>query len=179
MKVEIGPGHEPLQGYVAVSAVPAAGVDYLIEWGYDPLPFEDGEVSEIVASHVIEHVPWFRCSAALADAARVLRKGGSITVRTLDARRIVSDALGGKYHENVGPRGCTAWGGMLGRAFARLFSYPVNPEDSRDHNWHRAAYCPESITQAMEHAGLEAVLLPPMEKDPHGPYSFGVRGVKA
>jgi predicted SAM-dependent methyltransferase len=55
-----------------------------------PLPFKDGEVSEIYASHVLEHLSFADAIKALAEWQRVLKPGGRLRVAVPDFGKIAS-----------------------------------------------------------------------------------------
>ena len=66
MKLNIGCGKDVRPGWVNLDS------------GADDLPFQDASVDEVLASHVLEHVP--DRAAAMVEIARVLRRGGLLTV---------------------------------------------------------------------------------------------------
>jgi predicted SAM-dependent methyltransferase len=47
-----------------------------------PLPIRDNYVQEILANHVIEHISWRQLPFVFNDWNRVLRKGGTVAIRT-------------------------------------------------------------------------------------------------
>src|ERR1700704_6233401 len=61
-----------------------------------PLPHADQTVDEIVASHVLEHVPHREVAAVLRDWVRALKKGGKIRIAVPDFKTIAEDYLTGK-----------------------------------------------------------------------------------
>lgn len=89
--VEIGPGHEPIPGFVPAPLY----VDCFKEFGYVPcradyyghacaLPFHSNTLDYVASSHVLEHVA--NPVAALAEWYRVLRPGGLIYLVVPDRR---------------------------------------------------------------------------------------------
>jgi SAM-dependent methyltransferase len=78
------------------------------------LPFEDGEVDEIYASHLLEHFSWSETDAILLEWRRVLRAGGVayISVPDYDAMQkiyrvnglcqYVVEVLMGEHHNPFG-----------------------------------------------------------------------------
>ena len=85
MKVlEIGPGtadgkshHFPDADTVDPAARKATACR---RWGQEPFPFKENTYDLVFASHVLEHVPWYRTDAALREARRVLKPGGHLQV---------------------------------------------------------------------------------------------------
>lgn len=60
------------------------------EWGQEPFPFDTNSFDLVFASHVLEHVPWYRTETALAEVWRVLKPGGEFEVYVPDFAYIVS-----------------------------------------------------------------------------------------
>jgi SAM-dependent methyltransferase len=65
-----------------------------------PLPYNDGEVDEIRASHVLEHFPHRMIPDVLKEWTRVLAKGGKIKIAVPDFAKIAEDYLAGKAQPN-------------------------------------------------------------------------------
>jgi hypothetical protein len=61
-----------------------------------PLPYADGSVDEIRASHVLEHFPHRQVEAVLKDWVRALKKGGKLKIAVPDFKTIAEDYLTGK-----------------------------------------------------------------------------------
>jgi ubiquinone/menaquinone biosynthesis C-methylase UbiE len=53
---------------------------YQASWGYEQLPISDNKYKHVFASHVLEHVPWYRIQAALKEVIRILKPGGVFEV---------------------------------------------------------------------------------------------------
>jgi predicted SAM-dependent methyltransferase len=93
LKVNLGSGDVPLEGFVNVDALPGApGVDVVADIS-ERLPFDDGSVDLIYASHVLEHFSTADVPGLLSDWRRVLRDGGTLLIAVPDldvvARRLV------------------------------------------------------------------------------------------
>lgn len=58
------------------------GVDVVHELSYpdSPLPFTAGKFDAIMASHILEHIPYFNELQAVKDWARCLKVGGTLNV---------------------------------------------------------------------------------------------------
>ena len=78
LKLHLGCGNNLLPGYVNIDKYnPQA--DRLMDGGQ--LDYPDGSVSEILTSHMIEHVPLSEFKAMLLEWKRVLKPGGRLTIR--------------------------------------------------------------------------------------------------
>jgi spore maturation protein CgeB len=78
LKLHVGCGKNLLPGYVNIDKYnPQA--DRLMDGGQ--LDYPDGSVSEILTSHMIEHVPLYELQAMLLEWKRVLKPGGGLTIR--------------------------------------------------------------------------------------------------
>lgn len=56
IKINIGSGLKRIEGFMNVDHDPNVNPDYLIDIETGNLPFEDNTVSEVLASHVMEHI---------------------------------------------------------------------------------------------------------------------------
>src|SRR5690606_7800318 len=75
--LEIGPGQERLEGFETLNIVGGRNVDYV--WNAARrLPFRTGSFDLLYASHVLEHIPWYRTQEVLTEWIRVLKPGGRI-----------------------------------------------------------------------------------------------------
>ena len=157
MRLEIGPGAYPLEGFVAVDVAPRDGVDCLGD--ARSLPVRSGSCSLLYASHVIEHVPWFDTAKLLAEWRRVLRPGGVLEVWTVDALKVARELVA---VEGGGPSPTRhdGWhrhnpeGNPYKWIAGRIFAYGDSPGDP---NWHRALFTPKSLGSALVEAGFRAV----------------------
>jgi SAM-dependent methyltransferase len=85
--INLGCGPRPLEGFVNVDLLEAPGVDVVADVS-GRLPFDDGSVDLLYASHVLEHLPTARVSEVLREWRRVLRDGGRILIAVPDLERI-------------------------------------------------------------------------------------------
>ncbi|MGE0709145.1 MAG: methyltransferase domain-containing protein [Planctomycetota bacterium] len=138
----VGPGFETLD------TVP--GADHRARWGEEPLPFPDGAFSEVYASHVLEHVPWYLTIGALREVQRILAPGGLFEVWVPDLRTIVACYLERRCGD--GWRKHNPQGDPLLWVNGRLFTYGPGEE-----NWHRAAFDAEHLAACLTRAGFARV----------------------
>lgn len=97
LKVEVGSGYNPQPGYKHLDirkGLPQ--LDFVCDFTKDRLPFEDGEVDDLLANHVIEHIPFRKLGFVVSEWARVLKSGGKITLRTPNLRFICEKYLKGE-----------------------------------------------------------------------------------
>jgi len=76
VKLNLGSGPDRFEGWTSVDRDEAVSPDVLADVAH--LPQADQSVDEILASHILEHLPWD--TSALYEWHRVLKHGGRITV---------------------------------------------------------------------------------------------------
>lgn len=88
IKLNLGSRDRSMSGWTNVDCDPHEGVDVVgrIE---DLKSWADGSVSEIYASHCLEHLPHPQTLPCLKEWARVLRPGGVLYVAVPDFARVV------------------------------------------------------------------------------------------
>jgi SAM-dependent methyltransferase len=98
-----------------------------------PLPYGDGTVDTIRASHVLEHFPHGQVEAVIKDWVRALKKGGKLKIAVPDFKKIAEGYLAGEQapHE---------WHLLGGQT------------DSND--FHHAMFDREKLRQLLAGAGL-------------------------
>ena len=79
VRLNIGCGGKPIDGWVNVDHHPLPGVDVVHDLDVFPWPFADGAADEVLASHVFEHVRY--PVEFVLECWRVLRPGGMLTVQ--------------------------------------------------------------------------------------------------
>ena len=124
MKLNLGCGKNELPGYDNRD-IKAGQPCY-------PLPFADGTVEEVRASHVLEHLTFRQAREALRDWFRVLQPGGVIRVAVPDVRKCLA-ADDGKH----------------------LFYLMGGQQD--EHDIHRSAYDVERLEALLEHTGFAGI----------------------
>src|SRR5262249_15207475 len=72
--LEIGPGHARISGFETVNIVTGRYTDYVAD-AARRLPFPDNTFDLIYASHIIEHISWYKVCDALREWTRALKPG--------------------------------------------------------------------------------------------------------
>lgn len=160
-------------------------MDYVCDAG-SPLPFADNQFDLIYASHVLEHIPWFKSQETLREWVRLLKQGGCLEVWVPDGQKICQTLLDfetrgenniakdGWYRFNEEKDPCK-W------ASGRLFTYGDGSGRADHPNWHRAMFTPRYLQLLFANAGLTDIR--EMNRSEvrgydHGWINLGVRGIK-
>lgn len=77
MKLHLGCGKRRMDGYINVD-VPGSGAD--VECDVQELPWPDGVADEVLAVHVLEHIPMLNAALVVKEWARVLAPGGEMVL---------------------------------------------------------------------------------------------------
>jgi cyclopropane fatty-acyl-phospholipid synthase-like methyltransferase len=80
VKINLGSGRDPQDGYVNLDAAPVPGADIVHDLDVAPWPFKDGEADEIRAVDIFEHVN--NPITFMTECHRVLTPGGVLTIQT-------------------------------------------------------------------------------------------------
>jgi len=84
IRLNIGAGESNLPGFISID----------IQQGQDAtqrLPYEDGTVEEVYASHVLEHIHHSKTYETLSEWTRVLKPGGRLRVAIPDFEAVLSN----------------------------------------------------------------------------------------
>lgn len=95
MKINLGCGHMPLQGYINVDQRELPGVDIIADVG--TLPFENESVQEIFSAHVLEHFPQERLRRLLPYWHSLLAPQGTFRAIVPDGETMLAGAADGSY----------------------------------------------------------------------------------
>lgn len=121
IKLNIGAGSTVIEGFTPIDR----------KFGNEafPLPYPDGSISEIRASHILEHFTFSDAHKALAEWTRVLKPGGRIRIAVPDVDKVLYD-----------------------NSPSRLFYLMGGQTDEND--IHKSAYDQKRLTRLMEEMGL-------------------------
>jgi len=96
LRLNLGAGDAPVPGYL--------NLDIKTGTPIDALPYEDGTVDEIRASHVLEHVPYFRSIDVLRHWHAKLKRGGRVLIAVPDFDWCIAQyQMGGEAAAHVEP----------------------------------------------------------------------------
>ena len=184
-KLEIGPGRNRIECFETLNVVGGREVDYVVD-AAGSLPFSDATFDVIYASHVLEHIPWYRTSRVLSEWTRVLKKGGWLEIWVPDGLKIArafvaAEEIGStefyqddwwRFNERRDP---TLW--MSGRCY----SYGDGTSKLWHPNWHRALFTERWLKELFAGAGLTEIraMTPGSVRGyGHGWINLGVKGQK-
>ena len=123
-----------------------------------PLPYPDGSVDEIRASHVLEHFPTAQIQDVLTDWVRVLKPGGRIRIAVPDVVEVAELAKAGHP-----------------MAIAIMYGGQID-----DNDYHKSGFTRDSLREIM--GSLDLVLLRPWESEIQDcaslPFSLNLEGTK-
>jgi hypothetical protein len=95
LRLNLGCGHVPLEGYLNVDGRPLDGVDIVADVG--DLPFEPGSVAVIYSAHLLEHFPLEETRRRLLPYwLDLLEPGGTFTVIVPDAESMLAEHAAGR-----------------------------------------------------------------------------------
>lgn len=87
LKINLGAGSEPTEGWVNVDWINGVGIDVIHNLFNMPFPFEDGVAEEIKAIDVLEHMPVVTSDGKayaidfIEECWRILQNGGKLTIQ--------------------------------------------------------------------------------------------------
>ena len=184
-QLEIGPGPNRIPAFETLNVVGGPAVDYVAD-ASKGMPFPSETFDLVYASHIIEHIPWYRTETSLKDWVRVLKSGGRLEIWTPDTLKIARAFVDAEergdqaYHNddwwkfNVQKDPCV-W--MAGRCY----SYGDGTGKPSDPNWHRALFSERRLRDLLANAGLQDIRT--LSRDEvrgydHGWINLGICGTK-
>jgi predicted SAM-dependent methyltransferase len=174
LKIEIGPGEHPKEGFEGVDVI---GAKTKCEWGREPLPFADATVTDVYASHVLEHIEWYHAEYAISEVYRVLVHGGVFTVHVPDFRHICKAYLSGKPTDKAFRHNKN--GDVMRWANFRIYNAAHDIKEKTPLPYmHRAAFDKRYLSGLLRSAGFKLIEDCSHEITHHGAMNLGLRGVK-
>ena len=95
IRLNLGCGHIPLDGYLNVDQRELPGVDVIAD-AHD-LPFEPGSLAEITSAHMLEHFPQEALRRMLRYWRALLRRGGRFGAIVPDGEAMLAQLAAGEY----------------------------------------------------------------------------------
>lgn len=172
MNVEIGPGAQKIEAsWITVGPYPSESVDNVARWGDEPLPFLDNSVDLVYASHVLEHIIWYKTVDALKEVYRILKPNGKFEVHVPDFAIIVNAYLNKKCGDNW--RACNKDADFMLWVNGRIFTY------GGPGNNHRAVFDRDYLNKCLRFAGFTKILdKAPIRGNNHGIINLSATGIK-
>lgn len=124
IKIEVGSGNNPRQGYLSCDIRDLPNVDYVTK--ADELPFGNGTVDELYSRHVIEHFTLKEFLKTLQEWNRVLSKSGVIYIICPNLNWHLNQILKGNHnslYEKSSGKNDRFWG------FGSLFGWQQDEYD--------------------------------------------------
>ncbi|MFP4029830.1 MAG: class I SAM-dependent methyltransferase [Candidatus Brocadiia bacterium] len=174
-----------VEGFEVLDAAGQPGVDYVYD-ASKPLPFSDETFELIHASHVLEHIPWYKIREVLREWTRILQRGGQMEIWVPDGLKVSqvivdyeNNPRDKKKPEHPYPlnpeREPCKW------ADWHLFGYGAGVRAGVSANWHRALFTPRYLKEVMQQVGLKEIskMDRSQARGPdHGWINLGVSGKK-
>ena len=137
LRLNLGSGHIPREGFVNVDARNLDGVDVVAD--VRKLPFEPGTVEEIYSSHLVEHFPIEELRrVVLPHWLKLLRPGGRLVAITPDAETMLKEAAAAR---------------MPFEDYQRV----TFGDQEYDGDFHFAMFTPDSLASLLREAGFSDV----------------------
>lgn len=184
-KLEIGPGDKIIPGFETLNIIGGKDINYVYD-ASKPLPFEDNTFDLIYASHILEHIPWYKTEKVLKEWTRLLKSGGILEIWVPDGLKICKTFVDWELEE-VDRIHKDGWYKFNPRkdpyvwASGRIFSYGDGTGSINHPNWHRAIFTFNYLNHLLKRSGMTDI----REIDhseirgcDHGWINLGIRGKK-
>ena len=137
LKLNLGCGHLPLEGYVNVDRRELPGVDVVAD--VENLRFDEGSVQEIFSAHLLEHFPEEMLRRRLIPAwQRLLAPGGILKAVVPDGEAMLAGVAAGTY------------------SFSN-FREVLFGSQEYDGDFHFNLFTPSSLCKILEEAGFSEI----------------------
>ena len=184
-KLEIGPGPQRIPGFETVNITSGSDIDYICD-ATKRMPFEDDAFELIYASHILEHIAWYKTAEVLREWVRILRPGGWLEIWVPDGLKICKAFVDAEYF-GTDPFENDPWTRFNEErdpckwASGRIFTYGDGTGGVNDPNWHHSVFSRRYLHKVMEQAGLASIV--EMKKNEirgydHGWINLGMKGMK-
>lgn len=175
----------PVQGFETLSMFDFININYVCNLNRR-LPFKANTFDLIYASHVIEHIVWYKVPDVLKELHRIIKPGGSIEVWVPDGYKLAKalveyEEQGTKSAHLDGYYECMPDDHHMWWSNLRIFAHGDGRGSLLDPNWHRALFTESFLTKVLSDAGfndLEVLENNEVRGKDHGWINLGVRARK-
>jgi SAM-dependent methyltransferase len=158
LRLNLGCGHIPMEGYLNVDRRALPGVDIVAE--VDALPFESGELDEIFSAHLLEHFPQEQLHRELLPYwIKLLKPGGEFRAVVPDADSMIKAYVKGDY------------------PYAHLREVTFGAQDY-DGDFHFNMFVPTQLQDLLTEAGLSNFELIAQGRKNGACFEMEIRGYK-
>lgn len=154
MKLNIGCGSRRLPGYIGCDVTEGPEVDVVAQ--ADKIPLADGCAEEVLAVHLLEHLPRWGVAEALAEWKRLLVPGGMLVLELPNLVKCCENYLSGRMRGGKHPDQLARFG---------IYGDPRLQNKWMLHAW---GYSPEEVIQILTEAGFEGAVEKPTVFHPCG-----------
>lgn len=156
IRLNLGCGHIPLDGYINVDQRELPGVDIISD--VSNLPFEENSVTEIFSAHVLEHFPQERLRRLLPYWRSLLKPQGTFRAIVPDGEAMLSGVAAGTYP-------------------FEQFREVLFGAQEYEGDFHFNLFTPDSLSNLLFEAGFKEVTVP-IKGRPNGDcFEFEIRGL--
>ncbi|RCJ06758.1 hypothetical protein DDK22_19970 [Cupriavidus necator] len=157
LKINLGCGHVPLEGYMNVDRRELTGVDIVSE--VTGLPLQPGDVDEVFSSHLIEHFPQEQLRRELLPYWKsLLKPGGRFRAVVPDAEAMIQEYTAGRYpYDDMRE---VMYGGQ-----------------DYDGDFHFNMFTPEHMRRLLEEAGFTRIEIPAAGRRNGKCYEFEITAI--
>ncbi|MHC1566170.1 MAG: class I SAM-dependent methyltransferase [Candidatus Syntropharchaeia archaeon] len=120
------------------------GVDYVLDVGKDPLPFDDESFDGVFGKFVIEHISWRNVPQFIRECYRILKPGANaifITSNTYEQCKKIAEAGDEGFNEDLV---CMLFGGQ-------------GEDEGYEAGSHKAGFSPSYAVKLFREAGFSEV----------------------
>lgn len=150
-RVNVGCGLFPIPYWTNLDADP--NMPAQITATVPPMPFPDGSLDEVMASHMLEHLTRQEATVFAAEVFRVLRPGGIVAIIVPDFAQIVRDYLADR-HEAVELQADRWW--LLDDLDDICEGFIYSTIQPSQHRW---MYDKHTLGRLLKHAGFDQLKL--------------------
>ena len=159
IRLNLGCGHIPIEGFLNVDARPLDGVDVVAEVG--DLPFEPGTVSHIHSAHLLEHFPVEELRRRLLPYwFELLKPDGVFSAVVPDSEKMIEEFVAGRFSFDD----------------LRMVTYG---EQEYDGDFHFNMFSHSSLCELLEEAGFTDVAIIEAGRRNGACYEMEVKGQRS